>query len=202
MANTTADHAIRPASSRLFKYLAPIGIVVVVVIGLRLITGGLNARLSIALAIGISLFTLLLGGFLGLFVRNTRFFLVDGQIGTRDYLGRTQVWPLSDVAEARVQSVDFGNGLIPTFLVVSRERRLLIKLPLLSWRRADIERLLADSGLSVKEAAPLSRSAFLGEFPTENPSWTNKRWKQWSLGAFLALALGVGGVAVVLLVNR
>jgi hypothetical protein len=62
MTSTTADGAIRPASSHLFKYLAPIGAVVVVVIGLRLITGGLNARLSIALATGISLFTLLLGG--------------------------------------------------------------------------------------------------------------------------------------------
>jgi hypothetical protein len=95
--------AARPTPSRLLKFLAPVGPVIVLMIlliGFRTAVFGLTALSSILIAIGASLFTLILGGFLVLFFRNSRFFVADGQIGMRDYLGRTQAWPVAGVAEA------------------------------------------------------------------------------------------------------
>ena len=109
---------------------------------------------------------------------------------------------MSDVAEARIQTANVGLGKMSALLVVGREHQLLINLPLLSWRREDIERVLTAGGIPVAPAAPLSRSAYLQQFPKTNPSWADKRWKQWAVGFVLALVLGVGGVAVVLLVER
>jgi hypothetical protein len=200
-----SDGAIRPSASRMLKFVVPACAAIVLLlllIGIRTASFGLTAPSSVVILIGVALFTLILGGFLVLFFRNSRFFVAHGQIGMRDYLGRTQVWPVADIAQARFQKIDYGAGPIPALLLVSPEHRLLVKLSLLSWNPADIERVLTGSGLSVAEAPPLSKSAFLQEFPTANPSWSNKQWKQWVGGAILALVLGVGGVAFVLLVDR
>jgi hypothetical protein len=200
-----SDGEVRPSASRMVRSLAPVvvgTILLLVFIGVRAAIFGLTAPSSIAIAIGTSLFILILGGTLVLFFRNARFFVTDGQIGMRDYRGRMQAWPVSEVAEARIQTAQLGVAQMSALMLVGREHQQLLNLPLLSWRREDIERVLTAGGIAVAAADPASKSDYLKQFPKADPASTKKRWKQWALGAVLTLVLGVGGVTVVLLIDR
>ena len=132
-----------------------------------------HPQLSIGLAIGGACFLALVGAYAVAYVRNTRLFSSSSMFGRRDWRRQVRVWPKNDLAEVRLQSINWGGGSMPrrAYLFISREHRILFRLEPNFWREQDVRAIAAAMNVSITDGPTLKLKEFASEFPDGVPRW-------------------------------